>query len=212
MPSTVSAHNTVPGDGVPYLETALATLPGKLMISVSATALVALCAHVTFRLPFTPVPLVLSDFAVILVGLFLGPSIAFMTLVLYLAEGAMGLPVFSPVGGLGGVARLIGPTAGYLFAYPFAAAAAGAAARLSRAGVSRFLSAAVTGSLATAMILLSGAVWLGHLLSRDLHATWSMAIAPFLFGAAAKIVAAALIYAPTRSYSSKSSSAEPLTL
>jgi len=197
MQSTISAKLSGPQAGTPYLESALNTLHGRIILSISATVLVAIGAHITLSLPFTPVPLVLSDFAVILVGLTLGPSTAFLTMLLYLAEGAVGLPVFSPQG-LGGVAQLMGPTAGYLFAYPFAAAAAGQASRLARLNMPHFTAAVVTGTLATAIILLSGAGWLGHHYSRNLAVTWSMAIAPFLFGAAAKIVAAALIYAPTR--------------
>jgi biotin transport system substrate-specific component len=197
MQSTASAKPNAARPGSPYLESALQTVPGRIMVCISATVLVAVCAHVTLSLPFTPVPLVLSDFAVILVGLALGPSAAFMAMVLYLAEGAMGLPVFSPQG-LGGVAQLMGPTAGYLFAYPFAAAVAGLARKLSNTGLSNFSAAVVTGSFATTIVLASGAGWLGHLYSRNLAATWAMAVAPFLFGAAAKIVAAALMYAPTR--------------
>ncbi len=197
MQSTLSAKFSGSRIATPFIESALNTLPGRIIITISATVLVAICAHITLSLPFTPVPLVLSDFAVLLVGLVLGPSAAFLAMLLYLAEGAIGLPVFSPQG-LGGIAQLMGPTAGYLFAYPIAAAAVGLAPKLSRTGMSNFSAAVVTGTLGTAIILGSGAAWLGHHYSRDLAATWTMAVAPFLFGAAAKIVAAALLYAPTR--------------
>ena len=106
------------------------TLPGRAAMAVAATAFVALCAHVSIPVFFTPVPFTLQPFAVILVGLLLGPAGAFAAMMLYLAEGAMGLPVFTPQGA-GGVAQLLGPTAGFLFSYPLAAAAAGALARLS---------------------------------------------------------------------------------
>jgi len=91
---------------------------------VGASLLVALCARVTLPLPFTPVPLTLQNFAVLLVGLTLGPRRAFAAMVLYLIEGASGLPVFNPLGP-GGIAQIIGPTGGYLMAYPFVAALAG---------------------------------------------------------------------------------------
>ena len=197
MQSSVSAKLNSLRAGTPSLESALNTVPGRIIISISATVLVAICAHITLSLPFTPVPLVLSDFAVILVGLALGPEVAFFAMVLYLAEGAMGLPVFSPLG-LGGVAQLMGPTAGYLLAYPFAAAIAGLAPKLVKHNLSNFTAAIATGTVATAVILTSGAAWLGHHYSRDLATTWTMGIAPFLYGAAAKVVAAALIYAPLR--------------
>src|SRR5437870_11806977 len=89
----------------------------NLVVIVSASLFVALCARITVPLPFTPVPLTLQNFGVLLVGLALGPRRAFAAMVLYLAEGAMGLPVFNPAG-LGGVAQLLGPTGGYLMAYP----------------------------------------------------------------------------------------------
>src|SRR5215467_7870394 len=98
---------------------------------VGASLLVALCARVTVPLPFTPVPLTLQNFAVLLVGLALGPRRAFAAMVLYLAEGAVGLPVFNPMGP-GGIAQILGPTGGYLMAYPFVAALAGALAAGSK--------------------------------------------------------------------------------
>jgi biotin transport system substrate-specific component len=68
--------------------------------------------------------LTLQNFGVLLVGLALGPRRAFAALFLYLAEGLMGMRVFSPTGP-GGVAQLLGPTGGFLMAYPFVAGIAG---------------------------------------------------------------------------------------
>lgn len=171
--------------------------PGKVVAIVSATAFVAVCAHVSLPLPFTPIPLTLSDFAVLVVGMVLGPVAGFSAMMLYLAEGAMGLPVFNPIG-LGGVAQLMGPTAGYLFAYPLAAAVAGLAGSFAKKGLSAFTSAAIAGTAASEIILISGAAWIAHLRFLNSSATWTLAIAPFLFGAGAKIVAAAGIYSSSR--------------
>src|SRR5277367_1286432 len=107
------------------------SLTARVVLVVAATALVAVCAHISLPLLFTPVPLTLQTFAVILVGMVLGPVAGFSAMVLYLAEGAMGLPVFSPHGP-GGVAQLLGPTAGFLFSYPMAAASAGWVVRRMR--------------------------------------------------------------------------------
>src|ERR1700736_4125969 len=93
-------------------------------IVVSASVFVALCARVTVPLPFTPVPLTLQNFGVLLVGLTLGSRCGFAALALYLVEGAVGMPVFNPAG-KGGVAQLLGATGGFLLAYPFVAALAG---------------------------------------------------------------------------------------
>ncbi len=75
------------------------SIPGRIAIAFAATLFVAACAHVSIPLPFTPVPLTLQNFGrVLLVGLFAGPAqTAFSAMVLYLAEGAMGLPVFNPM-------------------------------------------------------------------------------------------------------------------
>src|SRR5271169_6672634 len=97
---------------------------GQAAIVIGASLFVALCARITLPLPFTPVPLTLQNFGVLLVGLSLGSRRGFAALALYLAEGLMGMPVFSPTGP-GGIAQLLGPTGGFLLAYPFVAGIAG---------------------------------------------------------------------------------------
>jgi biotin transport system substrate-specific component len=176
------------------------TLSGQVLLSVAASALVALCAHVSVPLYFTPVPITLQTLAVILIGITLGPTLGFSAMVLYLAEGASGLPVFSPHG-LGGVAQLLGPTAGYLFSYPLAAAAAGAVARSVRRDRSPFFAAVVAGIAASFFIFAMGAGWLAHLLHLSGSAAWHMAVAPFLFGEVLKVIAAAGIYSSFRRWS-----------
>jgi biotin transport system substrate-specific component len=93
-------------------------------VVVCASLFVALCARIYLPIPGTPVPLTPQNFAVLLVGLALGSRRGFIALVLYLAEGAAGLPVFSPAGAIG-IAHFIGPTGGYLLSYPFVAALTG---------------------------------------------------------------------------------------
>src|SRR5882672_2684864 len=92
----------------------------QVAIVIGASLVVALCARVTVPLPFTPVPLTLQNFGVLLVGLLLGSRRGFAALALYLVEGASGLPVFNPTGP-GGIAQIVGPTGGFLMAYPLAA-------------------------------------------------------------------------------------------
>src|SRR5208283_4851642 len=94
-------------------------------IVVTASLFVALCARVTVPLPFTPIPLTMQNFGVLAVGLLLGSRRGFAALSLYLAEGAFGLPVFSPSILGGGIAQLLGPSGGFLMAYPFVAFIAG---------------------------------------------------------------------------------------
>jgi biotin transport system substrate-specific component len=176
-----------------------ATPSGRILLALSANALLAICAHVSLPLFFTPVPLTLQTFAVVLTGLLLGPSLAASTMLLYLAEGMIGLPVFSPAG-LGGVAQLLGPTGGYLMAYPVAAALAGFVVRAARIRRSRFAVALAAGSAATILILLAGGGWFAHSMHANLNTTATLGIAPFLPGEIIKIIAAAGVFAGLRRY------------
>src|SRR5579863_1786513 len=99
----------------------------QVALIVGASLVVALCARITIPLmPLTPVPLTVQNLGVLLVGLLLGSRRGFAAMVLYLMEGAVGLPVFSPSAlGLTGIAQLLGPTGGFLLAYPFVAFLAG---------------------------------------------------------------------------------------
>src|ERR1700731_3896290 len=92
----------------------------QVAVVVGASLFVALCARITIPLPFTPVPLTVQNFGVLLVGMLLGSKRGFAALLLYLAEGAIGLPVFNPIGP-GGLVRLMGATGGFLLAYPLVA-------------------------------------------------------------------------------------------
>ncbi len=185
-------HATSSATTHPAASLPLDTFTGKAVAVVSASLLVAVCAHFTVPLWFTPIPLTLSDLAVLLVGLLLGPRMAFAALALYLAEGAAGMPVFAPAGP-GGIAQLLGPTGGYLMAYPFAAALAGAIARVP-ANFPRF-ALALTGSLAASTLLMaSGAAWFSLFTHHSAALTLSLAVIPFLPGQVIKIVSAAGIY------------------
>src|SRR5215470_7520984 len=121
-------------------------------IVIGASLFVALCARVTVPLRFTPVPLTLQNAGVLLVGLVLGSRRGFAALALYLAEGAAGLPVFNPHG-LGGIAQILGPTGGYLMAYPLVAGLAGFAFERGRRTFAR---AAFSGLLAEVLLFFCG--------------------------------------------------------
>jgi len=165
------------------------SIPGRIAIAFAATLFVAACAHVSIPLPFTPVPLTLQNFGVLLVGLLLGPAAAFSAMVLYLAEGAMGLPVFNPHAA-GGMVQLFGATGGYLLSYPFIAAAAGWAFR-SLPLRSVYARAAVAGTLATSILFVCGSLWIAQVLHLSASSVWTMSVAPFLPGELVKIAAAA---------------------
>lgn len=173
------------------------TLAGKITLIVAGSLFVALCAHASVRLPFTPVPLTLGDLAVVLVGMALGPVAGFTAMIAYLAEGAAGAPVFNPGGG-GGLIQLLGPTGGYLFAYPLAALIAGAAVRtrtLPKLRAAGFVAAAIGALLASTAIITSGVCWLAVLLHLSAGSAIKLGAVPFLPGQLVKIAAAAGIYA-----------------
>lgn len=173
------------------------TIPGKVTLGIAATVVIALAAHVSFVLPFTPVPFTLQPLAVLLVGLAFGPVGGLLTLLAYLAEGACGLPVFAP--GPGGVAQLFfGPTSGYLLAYPLVAAIAGGVSRVLARRLSMYSAAAIACALATVVLFISGAAWFVMFTHLPLPAVWIETVAPFLPGEAIKILAAAGIYSALR--------------
>lgn len=155
-------------------------------IVVSASLFVALCAKITLPLPFTPVPLTLQNFGVILVGLLLGSRRGFAALALYLVEGASGLPVFSPAGP-GGIAQIVGPTGGFLMAYPFVAFVAGwIYERTSR----RFAWAAIAGTVAEFVLFAGGLSWL-YALTHSVSIALKFGLYWFVFAEVIKIAMAA---------------------
>jgi biotin transport system substrate-specific component len=170
------------------------TIPGKITLGLAATLVVAAAAHVSIPLWFTPVPLTLQPLAVLGVGLAFGPVAGFLTMLAYLAEGALGLPVFSPIAGSGGVAQLIGPTGGYLMAYPLVAFIAGAVTRGLQSRTPRFVAAAIGCTAAVIFLFICGAGWLMTLAHLNLQQAWLEGILPFFPGEAIKIVAAAGLY------------------
>ena len=166
---------------------ATSTFLRSLGIALAGSALVAACAHVSIPLFFTPVPVTLQPFAVLLLGLLLGPRLAAATMIAYLAEGAAGLPVFTPLG-LGGMAQLLGPTGGYLLSYPIVAPLVSV---LWRAGVRSFPRAAWIAGAGSLVTLGLGALWLGILTHAGAMTVVNHAVLPFLPGDVLKVAGAA---------------------
>jgi biotin transport system substrate-specific component len=162
----------------------------QVAIIVGASLFVALCARITIPLPFTPVPLTVQNFGVLLVGLTLGSRRGFAALALYLAEGAAGMPVFNPTG-LGGVAQLMGATGGFLLAYPFVAWLAG---YVMEHGRKNFARAAVGGLLGEIVLFIGGLSWLS-ILTHSVAQAFRWGFYWFLFAEIIKVMMAAGIAA-----------------
>lgn len=160
-------------------------------VVLAGSAFVAVCSHISLPLWFSPVPLTLQPFAVLLLGLLLRPQLAAGTLVAYLLEGAAGLPVFAP--GLAfsvGVAHLLGPTGGYLTSYP---AAAALVASLRRRFARGFTGTLLSGAAGSVVILLCGMAWLAMWTHLPVKTAFAIGVLPFLPGDTLKVMAAAAI-------------------
>jgi len=153
---------------------------------VGFSLLVAAGAQVVIPLPFTPVPVTGQTFAVLLAGALLGSRLGPAAVALYLLEGAAGLPFFK--GGASGAHYLfLSPTAGYLFAFPFAAFVTGLLAE--RGWDRRVLTAAGAMALGSLVILAGGWAWLA-LSTGSASGAFLLGVAPFLVGDVVKIALA----------------------
>jgi biotin transport system substrate-specific component len=172
----------------------------RTVVVLLGTLFVAICAHVSVPLWFTPVPITLQSFAVLLLGLVLSPRWSAATMVAYLAEGAVGLPVFAPVGATT-LLHLFGPTAGYLLSYPAVAWLTGSLfQRLRRPDASGFAAALGAAAVGDGLILLSGAAWLALLTHQSAAIVMTLAVAPFVAGDILKVMAAAGIASGLRRF------------
>jgi biotin transport system substrate-specific component len=184
---------TKPATGI--LQTEDRVLDGirQIAIVIGASLFVALCARIALPLPFTPVPLTLQNFGVLLVGLSLGSRRGFVALALYLAEGLMGMPVFSPTGP-GGVAQLLGPTGGFLLAYPFVAGIAGWIFEQATAenATRSFARAAIACLLAEIYLFVGGLSWLA-ILTHSFTQALRFGLYWFVFAEVIKIMSAAAV-------------------
>lgn len=155
-----------------------------ILVAVGA---LALASQFALPIPRTPVPITLQPLLVVLAGLLLGPVDAAVAMVAYLVVGMTGLPVFSPFGAPG-LARLFGPTGGYLLAYPVAAAVAG---RLG-AGRPSFSTRALAAMAGIAVLYVGGLTQLA-VLTGSLATAAVMGVLPFVAADAVKALVAAAI-------------------
>lgn len=155
-------------------------------------ALTAAAAQFTMPVPFTAVPFVLTPMAVLLVGAALGARLGALSQAAYLAAGMIGLQVFAPSAILPpGAARLLGPTGGYLMAYPVAAFLTGWLAE--RGWDRRYATSALAMLAGLAVIHMGGALWYTATVSHSLSVTLATSVFPFAGLDIAKILIAAAV-------------------
>jgi biotin transport system substrate-specific component len=172
-----------------------AAIARRVMAAGLGALVVALSAQIAVPVPFSPVPMTLQPLAVLVVGGLLGGAAGLGALLLYIALGIAGLPVFAAGGS--GVARLLGPTGGYLLAFPVAAwitglltaPVLGTNRALGTAGVLRVLLACALGMV----IIHVGGVAQLSLLGGDPSVAFRVGFIPFLTGDLIKVGLAAVV-------------------
>jgi len=168
----------------------------KLLMVLGGSAFIAVAAQIS--VPMLPVPMTLQTLAILMVGFSFGSRLGAVTLLAYLAEGAMGLPVFA--NGMNGLA-FAGPTAGFLLGFVAMAYLAGLAAER---GVARgFLGTGASALVISALLYVPGLIWPAALagglgfeagwVGQSSGFYWTWFVAPFLIGDAIKAILAALL-------------------
>ena len=160
----------------------------SLYLIVLGSLLLAALAQVSIILPFTPVPITGQTFGVLLIGAALGSKRGTASIILYIAEGALGLPFFA--GGASGISILTGATAGYIMGFVVAAYVIGL---LAERGLERSLRTSIIPFLiGTLIIYICGAAWLSIVVG-GWESAMALGVVPFLLGDAIKLVAASLM-------------------
>ena len=164
---------------------------GVQMLSVLfVTVLTAAGAQLSFPLPFTPVPFTIQPMIVLIGAAALGSRLGALAQIGYLMLGIAGLPVFAFSPELPqGMARLLGPTGGYLMAYPIAAFVTGL---LAERGLDRrYLTSILAMGVGLSVIFLGGVLWIARL--AGIEAALATGLYPFVVVDALKVIAAGLV-------------------
>lgn len=155
-----------------------------IALTLAGTAFITVAGYIAIPLPFTPVPLSLATFAVLLTGAALGPARGATSALLYLVLGVVGVPLFA-----GGNAGWAFSSFGYIVGYVIAALLVGSLAR--RRADRTVLSTIGLAGLGSLTIYACGVPWLAGFVGVDLATAITLGVVPFLIGDAIKIVAMA---------------------
>ncbi len=168
------------------------SLPMQAALLLFGTGVLALASQVS--VPMVPVPITLQTLAITMLGVLYGWRLGALTVLAWLGEAMMGLPVLA--GGSGGLAPFVGPTAGYLAAFPIIAALAGYLANKGWTG-SHVVKSFLAHFAANILCLAIGGAWLGYLIGAEKGL--ALGVTPFILGAVLKsALAAALLMALAR--------------
>jgi biotin transport system substrate-specific component len=190
--SVPASPNTLFGHSLGHASSAVPVRAGVVALAVGVTVA---SAQFTLPVPMTDVPFTLTPLAVMLTGAALGSRLGASTQALYLALGAAGLQVFAPAAGLPqGALRLIGPTGGYLLAYPLAAFVTG---WLSERGWDRRYLSSLAAMMAGLAVIYAGGVAGRLIWMQSVSLVVATSVAPFLIADLMKAAAAALILPQT---------------
>jgi biotin transport system substrate-specific component len=168
---------------------ALAPLDSTRTVGLVIVFSLFIAAAAQFAIHIGPIPITGQSFAVLLTGALLGSRLGAAAVIAYLIEGALGLPFFA--GGGSGIVRFLGPTGGYLVAFPAAAYVTGAFAEYG--WDKKYLSAAAAMAIGSAVIFLGGWAWFAVLTNTPPVAAFQIAVLPFLPGDVIKIALAAAV-------------------
>ncbi len=171
------------------MEAALAPLDWTRSVGLVMVFSLFIAAMAQFTIPIGPVPITGQSFAVLLTGALLGSRLGAAAVIAYLIEGALGLPFFA--GGGAGIVRFLGPTGGYLVAFPAAAYITGAFAE--HGWDKRYLTAAAAMAIGSAVIFLGGWAWYAILTNTPPVTAFQIAVLPFLLGDVVKIALGAAV-------------------
>ena len=158
------------------------TLMHRIALVIAGSALIALSAHI--KVPFYPVPVTMQTMVILLIGMTYGSRLGALTVLAYLAEGAMGLPVFA---GGAGLAYMAGPTGGYLFGFLVSAFVLG---NLAERGWGKTWQTTAAAMVIGNLIIYSfGVIWLSNIIG-SFDKGIQFGLLPFIYGDILKIVIA----------------------
>ena len=163
------------------------SLTVNIVITLTGSILLALLARLSIVVPFSPVPITGQTFGILFLGAVLGSRLGVLSVIAYIVEGIVGLPVFA--GGTAGLLYLLGPTGGYLIGFLPAVYIVGYLSEKS--WTNKFITIFITMIIGTAIIFIFGISWLA--ITAGFETALAIGLYTYLPGAAVKIILVTVI-------------------